>query len=233
MCLANKYSVRYSLGYSSSFSESNAEESSFQSGVLYWLGGWLPAQRSGGQSSKQFWRWVHCHGCYGFCLLLTVVPRRCTVRLWKGGGHLGMNACVSQFPSPSTYTLALVGWYMLLVTDIHILLIIQTTWMHTIIYHCMHPHIQIHSCCMSSKPNFPRTADEAWDWPKRAPHSGQLYVSCDSMYRTMWPSWEAIFSVGSKFRLILNFTELLTLVLVTCSYALLLSADSILFLQLP
>lgn len=150
MCLANKYSVRYS----SSFSESNAEESSFQSGVLYWLGGWLPAQRSGGQSSKQFWRWVHCHGCYGFCLLLTVVPRRCTVRLWKGGGHLGMNACVSQFPSPSTYTLALVGWYMLLVTDIHILLIIQTTWMHTITNHCMHPHIQIHSCCMLAYPIF-------------------------------------------------------------------------------
>ena len=39
-----------------------------------------------------------------------------------------------------------------------------------------------------------------------------------------------IFSVGSKFRLILNFTELLALVLVTCSYVLLLSADSILFL---
>ena len=98
------------------------------------------------------------------------------VKGWRSPRYECMREPISF---PSTYTLGLVGWYMLLVTDIHILLITQTTWMHTITYHYMHPH------------TLPRTDDEAWDWPKCAPHSGQLYVACDSMYHAMWPSWEA------------------------------------------
>ena len=140
------------------------------------------------------------YGCYGFCLLLTVVPRRCTVRLWKGGDHLGKNACVSQFPSPSTYTLALVGWHMLLMTDIRILLMVvvhalanppplkphECTQLHTTA--CTHTFRQTHVLYVSI---LPRAADEAWDWPKCALHSEQLYVACDFIYLAMWPSWEA------------------------------------------